>query len=154
MRRMRGGTSLNSLGQAQCRGVLRLVQMDIASAGKRDRRYRTPPCFMNFGGLHAFRRERSDFGFQFVAHEVKLVGAILIGRMEGGLGGRQREDQPAVPRIDGFEAEDVAEKGAVSFGILTLDNYVSARNHLRLLRNFGPPTGNRTIEMGGRPVGN
>jgi hypothetical protein len=96
-----------------------------------------PPFFLNLGALHAFLRERSDFGFEIVAHEVKLVGTILIGRMEGGLCGRQREDQPAIACIDGFEAEDVAEKYAVGFGILTLDNDVSARNHLRLLRSAG-----------------
>jgi DNA-binding transcriptional MerR regulator len=35
-------------------------------------------------------------------------------------------------RIHRFEAEDVAEKGAVSLSVLTVDNYVSAGNHLPL----------------------
>jgi hypothetical protein len=34
--------------------------------------------------------------------------------------------------IHGFETEDIAEEGAVGLGILTVDNYVSARDHLLL----------------------
>src|SRR6266404_2664838 len=39
-----------------------------------------------------------------------------------------------MPRIHGFESENVAEKYAVRFGVLTVDNDVSTRNHLSLLR--------------------
>jgi hypothetical protein len=39
--------------------------------------------------------------------------------------------------IHGFEPENVAEKRAVRLGVFTVDNYVSARNHLPLLRNAG-----------------
>src|SRR5438105_12685581 len=46
-----------------------------------------------------------------------------------------REDQPAVTRIHGFETEDIAEKCAVRLSVLTVDNYVSARDHLLLRRN-------------------
>jgi hypothetical protein len=48
---------------------------------------------------------------------------------------RQREDQPAVTRVHGLEPENVAEEGAVRFGVLTVDNDVSARNHLRLRKD-------------------
>jgi hypothetical protein len=37
--------------------------------------------------------------------------------------------------IDGLETENVAEKCAVRFGVLAVDNYMSARNHLPLHRN-------------------
>jgi hypothetical protein len=33
-------------------------------------------------------------------------------------------------RIYGLESENIAEKYAVGFGVFTVDNYVSARNHL------------------------
>src|SRR4030088_3370815 len=37
--------------------------------------------------------------------------------------------------IHRLEPENVAEKCAVRFGVFTVDNYVSARNHLPLQRN-------------------
>jgi hypothetical protein len=37
--------------------------------------------------------------------------------MECGFRGRQREDEPAVAGINGLEAEDVAEKRAIGFGV-------------------------------------
>jgi hypothetical protein len=40
------------------------------------------------------------------------------------------EDQPAVTRIHGFEAENVAKKCTVCFGVFTVDNHVSPKNHL------------------------
>jgi hypothetical protein len=38
-------------------------------------------------------------------------------------------------RINGLEPENVAEKCAVRFGVFTVNNYVSARNHSPLQRN-------------------
>jgi len=58
------------------------------------------------------------------------VGAILIARVERGLPGRQRENQPAMPRVDAFKPKNVTKKSAVRFGVFTEDNYVSAKNHL------------------------
>src|SRR6266403_2639599 len=40
-------------------------------------------------------------------------------------------------RIYGLESENVAKKCAVRFGVFTVDNYVSARNHLLLQPNIG-----------------
>jgi len=40
-------------------------------------------------------------------------------------------------RIYGLESENVAKKCAVRFGVFTVDNYVSARNHLLLQLNIG-----------------
>jgi hypothetical protein len=40
-----------------------------------------------------------------------------------------------VARINGLEPEHVAEKCAVRFGVLAVNNYMSARNHLLLQRN-------------------
>src|SRR5208337_4953057 len=115
--------------------MLRLIKADHASAGKPNPRNGTPRRFLNFRALNALLHQGSHFGFQIVAHEIEFVDTILIGRVECSFCRRQGEDQPAVTRINGFEAEDVAEKCAVRLGVLTVDNYVSARNHLPLLRN-------------------
>src|SRR5712692_5267138 len=114
--------------------MLRLIQADFASTGKPHLRNGTPSCFLNLRALNALLRQGSHLGFQAVAHEIEFVGTILIGRVECGFCRRQSEDQPAMTRIHGLEPENVAEKCAVRFGVLTVDNYVSARNHLPLLR--------------------
>src|SRR6266849_2221018 len=114
--------------------MLRLIKADLASTGKPHLRNGTPSCFLNLRALNALLRQGSHLGFQAVAHEIEFVGTILIGRVECGFRRRQREDQPAMTRIHRLEPENVTEEGAVRFGVLTVDNYVSARNHLPLLR--------------------
>jgi len=117
--------------------MLRLIKADLASTGKPHLRNGTPSFFLNFRALNVLLREGSHFGFQIAAHEIEFVDTILIGRVECGFGRRQGEDQPAMTRIHGFEPEDVTEKCAVRLGVFTVDNYVSARNHLPLLRDAG-----------------
>src|SRR5438093_1344473 len=112
--------------------MLRLIKADLASAGKPNLRNRTPSWFLNFRALDALLCEGSHFGFQIVAHEIEFVDIILIGRVECGFRWRQGEDQPAMTRIHGFEPKDIAEKCAVSLGVLTVDDYMSARDHLSL----------------------
>src|SRR3989475_11405590 len=112
--------------------MLWLIKADLASAGKPHLRNGTPSCFLNFRALNALLCEGSHFGFQIVAHEIELVGVTLIGRVDCGFSRRQGEDQPAMTRIHGFETEDIAEKCAVRLGVLTVDNYVSAKDHLPL----------------------
>src|SRR5882762_11388805 len=63
---------------------------------------------------------------------------ILSGRVECGFPRRQRKDQPAVARIHRLEPENVAEEGAVRFCIFAVNNDVSARDHLPLLRSTSP----------------
>src|SRR2546428_8695994 len=46
---------------------------------------------------------------------------------------RQRKEQPTMARIHRLEPENVPEEGAVGFRIFTVNNDVSARDHLPLL---------------------
>ncbi len=46
--------------------------------------------------------------------------------MKRGFGGRQREDEPTVTCIHGLEAENIAEKRTVGFGIPGVNYDVSA----------------------------
>src|SRR5713226_7603007 len=61
--------------------------------------------------------------------------AILSGRVECCFSWRQRKDQPAMACIHRLEPENVAEEGAVRFRIFTVNNDVSARDHLHLLHS-------------------
>src|SRR5229473_685380 len=115
--------------------MLWLIKADLASTGKPHLRNGTPSWFQNFRALDALLCEGSHFGFQIVAHEIEFVGATLIGGVDCGFSRRQGEDEPAMTRIHGFETEDIAEKCAVRLGVLTVDNYVSAGDHLPLRRN-------------------
>src|ERR1700744_4186928 len=49
--------------------------------------------------------------------------------MDGGFGGWEGENQPAVAGVDVMEAESVAEKGAFGFGVGGVDDYVGAGDH-------------------------
>jgi hypothetical protein len=112
-----------------------LIEADLASAGKLHLRNGSPSCFLNRGTLNVLFREGGHFGFQIVAYEIEFVDTtIFIGRMECGFCRRQGEDQPAVARIDGLEPEDVAEEGAVRLGVFAVEDYVSAGDHLHLLK--------------------
>src|SRR5712692_4450214 len=116
--------------------MLRLIQVNLASAGKPHLRNGAPLCFLNFRAANVLLREGSHFGFQILAHEIEFVDTILFGGMECGFCRRQGEDQPASTRVHRLEAEDVAEKCAVRIGVFTVDDYVSARNHLPLLYKY------------------
>ena len=101
--------------------MLWLIKADLASTGKPHFCNGAPSLFVNFGALNVLLCEGGHFGFQVVAHEIEFVGTILIGRVECGFCRRQGEDQPAMTRIHGFEAEDVAEKGAVCLGVFAVE---------------------------------
>src|SRR2546430_5412059 len=64
--------------------------------------------------------------------------AILTGRVECGLTGRQRKDQPAMAGIHRFEAKNVPEEDAVRFRIFSVNNDVSARDYVVLLPKASP----------------
>jgi hypothetical protein len=115
--------------------MLRLVKADLASTGKPHLRNGTPSWFLNLRTLDPLLCQGSHFAFQIVAHEIEFVSATIIGRVDCGFCRRQGEDQPAMTGIHGSETEDITKKCAVRLRVLTVDNYVSARDHLPLRRN-------------------
>ena len=60
---------------------------------------------------------------------VMLCACLLINRMECDLGGREREDQPALAGIDGTKSQDLPTECAIRLGILAVEKDVSAGNH-------------------------
>src|SRR3984885_7577577 len=113
--------------------MFRLVKAGPPTTGKLHLRNGTPSLFLNVGALNALLCQGSHFSFQIVTHEIELVSGI-VGRVDCGFCWRQGEDQPAMTGIHKLETEDIAKKCAVRFGIFTVENYVSARDHLSLRR--------------------
>ena len=105
--------------------MLWLVQANRATTGKPHLGNRTPSCFLNFRTLNIFLGKGRHLRFQIVANEIEFVGAILIAWMECGFSWRQGKDEPAMTRIHGFEAENVAEECTVRLGVFGVDNYMS-----------------------------
>jgi hypothetical protein len=114
--------------------MLRLIEAYFASAGQLDPSYRSPSFFVNRRAADALFRKRSRFRFQVIAQEIEFVLAILIGRMERGLAGWKREDQPATAGINGIESENIAEECPVRMGVFRINDNVCARNHSALQR--------------------
>lgn len=114
--------------------MLGLIKTDFASTGKPHLRDGTPSLFLNFRTLNALLFEGSHLNLQILTHEVKFVRTTLIGRVDCGFSGRQGENQLAMTCIHRFETEDIAEEDPIGVGILTVHNYVSARDHLPLPR--------------------
>ena len=106
--------------------MLRLIKAELTTAGKPDLRYRAPSLSVNPRTLNALLCERGNFGIEVIAHQIKLVGAMRFCGVECGFGRWQREDQPAMACVDGFEVENVAEECTIRLGVLAIDDDVSA----------------------------
>ena len=78
--------------------VARFVEQDLHSAGqnKRDADAETL-VFRLAAHLDAFGAELVCGRRHVVAQQRELMARIALGRVDAELGGRQREDQPAVP---------------------------------------------------------
>jgi len=57
------------------------------------------------------------------------VHVVFFGRVKRELGGREREDEPAVSGVDVRIAEHVAHERSVSVGILAVDDDVGSLDH-------------------------
>jgi hypothetical protein len=109
--------------------MFRLIQADVPASREADPGERSPPFFLNGRADDVFPRQRVHLGFQVGAHEIELVAIVLFCWMKGCLRRRQREDQPAVPRIDGCQPQHTAKEDAVGLGILAINDDMRARNH-------------------------
>lgn len=106
-----------------------LVQADFTASGKRYSGQASP--------LDRLDRRTGDLVFrqprhgrpEVITHEEKFVKIIFLRWMEGSFGRRQSKDQPAVSGVDCGKLENVAEKGAISLGILAVNNHVGTGDH-------------------------
>jgi len=87
--------------------------------------------------LCALRFELVDRRLEVVAHEPKLLlPADVVGAVHGmdpELRLRQREDQPAVSRVDVVEAEHVPKESARRLGVFGEEKRVGTRDHRAII---------------------
>ena len=112
-------------GLRVCQRMFWLVEPDPSAAGQGDLGHPAPARLVE-GALerHALPFQCLGGGLDVLAEQVELVMLGLVGRMDGDLRGRQREDQPTAARIHRVETEHVLEKGAIGLRVAAEDHRV------------------------------
>jgi hypothetical protein len=91
--------------------VFGFVEAELAAVGHLDCRDESPAFVADWTReLHSFALELGDRRVDVIAHEVELVMTRVVGGVSGHLGGRQGEDEPAVPGVGRRELEYVSEE--------------------------------------------
>jgi len=123
--------------------VRRLIETNLASAGKTKRGLAFPIRGLNWRALDLLRGETFDLALQVVAHEVDhgsheraaamrlVAGFVFFDRMDSSLGVRRGEGEPACADVNGTEGEDITEEGAVGFRGSRYRTDLSAGDHGR-----------------------
>ena len=92
------------------RFVFRLVQSDPPSAGQHELRDRSPPLLVHTAATYSFCRQLRNLGVEIVAQQVKFVSAILFGRVNSRLSGRQCKNQPTMPCVHCSKLKHISEE--------------------------------------------
>ena len=79
--------------------------------------------------FNALAGKRSHFRRKVLAHQVELVAAVLLSRVDGNLRRRKSENQPPMPRVYPRKPENVFKEKAISLGILAVKNNMRSENH-------------------------
>src|SRR5579859_5494659 len=98
----------------------RFVDAELAPTGECEARDQSPSCISDRTAANLSLFHRGNEGFDVIAHQVQLVNAVLAG-MNGHFGGRQSEDEPALPGVDARERKDVSQKLPIGFRLPALD---------------------------------
>src|SRR5262244_3020979 len=133
----------------QGRRVLWLVDAEFPASRQRQARDRSPSLLVDRRAFHFLLLHLGDEHLNVIAHQEEFVYGVLVGRMHCYLGWRQREDQPAMTRIDRLVLEHVSEECSVSLRIRAVDDDVSTVNHARQCIPFGPR--GSTVSVTGSP---
>ncbi len=110
-----------------------LVNAQLPAAGEMQLREQTPALVADRLTGNLVFLQTSDELFDVVAHQIKFVRVILPG-MHGHFGRRQAEDEPAMADIHVGELEDISQKSAIGFRILTVNNGMSAGDHAGMIK--------------------
>lgn len=112
--------------------MLGLIDAELTAARQGQAGDRAPALFVDGGAGHVLSFQVGDQGVDVVAHQEELVFLVLVGRVHGDFGWRQREDQPPMTGVDLRILQHVAQECAVGLGILAVDDDVRAVNHDRV----------------------
>jgi hypothetical protein len=123
-----------------------LVEAQLGAAGEPNRCHQTEALVADrTAELDPFALELVDCRLGVVAHEIELVMAGLVCWVRGQLSGWQREDEPAMSRIDRRELEHVSEESADPVGVAAEDDRVDPGDHECGALVAGP-AGDRAIQ--------
>src|SRR6266853_286784 len=117
--------------ERQRRWMLGLVEADFTSTGKADLCDRTPAGFLHSRHTDTLLFECDDLRLQIVTHEKQFVPLTLFGGMNSQFCRRQGEDQPSVASVHRGKSEGVPTEGAISRGILAIEDYMCTKDHER-----------------------
>src|SRR5438874_2595075 len=117
--------------QVVCGGVAWLVDRQIRAARQLDRGEQTPALVTRRRG------DRDAPGGQVrqrlldvVAHQVELVLPRPVSGVNGDLGRRQLEEQPAITGVDPGKSEHVADEDPVGLRVGAVENDMCSVNHV------------------------
>ena len=100
------------------RRVAGLVDGELRAVRQPDRGQQ-PPALVGDVPRHlgSLAPQLGERGVDVVAHQVELVTALTVGRVNGELGGRQGEDEPAAAGVHRWQAEHVREERTDLLGL-------------------------------------
>src|SRR6266700_2261033 len=126
---MRSGLARQVVG---C-GVPWLVERQIRAARQLDRGEEPPALVADRAGdLDAPGGQVCQRLLDIFAHQVELVLARPVSGVDGDLGWRQLEDQPATAGIDPCKSEHVTDEDAISLRVGAVENDVCSVDHVSL----------------------
>ena len=111
-----------------------LVNREFRAIWQADRREQPPalvghfPCHFDSPGPQV-----GEGGLDVITHEVKLVAAFAVGRVDSELGRRQGEDKPAAARVCRRHAKHVREEGPNLLGLSGEHDGVHSGDHPEIL---------------------
>ena len=124
---MRGELAL----QVVCSGVAWLVDRQLRAARQLDRGEQTPAlAARRLGGRDAPGGQVRQRLLEVVAHQVELVLPQPVRGVNGDLGWRQLEDQPAIAGVDPGKSEHVADEDPVGLRVGAVENNMCSINHV------------------------
>src|SRR5262249_6654874 len=81
----------------RCQGMAWLIESEVAAARQADPREETPPFLADRSTSDAVAGEPRDFGLDVTAHEVELVFAIALARVDADFRGPPPKHHPPPP---------------------------------------------------------
>src|SRR5712691_9040282 len=116
--------------QVVCSGVAWLIDRQIRAARQLDRGEQTPALAAHrLGGRDAPGGQVRQRLLEVVAHQVELVLPQPVRGVNGDLGWRQLEDQPAIAGVDPGKSEHVADEDPVGLRVGAVENDMCSVDH-------------------------
>ena len=109
--------------------MFRLIQAKFASPWQLDFSDDAPSLLNGRRELHPLMLECFDCRLEVIAHQIEFLRAVFLGRVDGHLGRRESENEPAFARVHVGEPQDVAEEFSVRLGVAAVEDDVCPRNH-------------------------